>query len=272
VIEFIKNNWHKTLALLLLASLLFYAALELDFKSPQQENSSTEKQTDPQTLTNKQGNVSTQQPPDTETRKTLEKILSNTQYQTDLPSQKIPNQKPIDFPNWLAVLLKWLFIAGGIAAIAAFIWLLVSSMTGGGTPMAPNKKNIVRPTFSKTDNTETVSSPVNLQDAEAMAQKGDFGEAIHFLLLALLQHLSKLDLLRLRPSHTSREILQKAQFNTSATEAFQFLIGAVESYLFAKTTIDANTYNVCRSKYDILLSEVKSTTKNPNNKKGLTDH
>ncbi|UTW56331.1 hypothetical protein [Kordiimonas sp. SCSIO 12610] len=252
MINFLKHNWHKTTALLLLAAGLFYVAFEFDFSEPRQQD----------TIPNKTANVDTQSayqpPPESENRDTLERILSNSQYQKVLPNTPKPqNQKPVDFPRWLAVALKWIFIVGGIAAIATFIWLLVSSMTGGYAPPSSAKKKVSHKAVPKQDKNNAVSSPVSLQDAEDMAAKGDYGEAIHLMLLALLQHLSKLDVLRLRPSLTSREILRSSTFNQEATHALQFLIGAVESYLFAKITIDAKTYQNCRTQYDTLIKEAK---------------
>jgi hypothetical protein len=94
-----------------------------------------------------------------------------------------------------------------------------------------------------------VSAP--LQDARQLAQRAQYGEAIHALLLRTLMELSRTYAEPLAPSLTSREILDALQLSPAAHDALTGLIGAVELCHFRGSAPDAEDYAQCLQHFEV---------------------
>ncbi len=94
-----------------------------------------------------------------------------------------------------------------------------------------------------------VSAP--LQDARALAQRAQYGEAIHALLLRTLMELGRTYSEPLAPSLTSREILEALQLSTQAHEALTGLIVAVELCHFRGSAPDQADYARCLGHFEV---------------------
>jgi hypothetical protein len=88
-----------------------------------------------------------------------------------------------------------------------------------------------------------------LGDAEELARRGEFGEAIHTLLLRTLQELAKSSAVRVAPATTSREILARVALLADAREALAGLIVAVEVTHFGGGIATADDYARCREQF-----------------------
>lgn len=94
-----------------------------------------------------------------------------------------------------------------------------------------------------------VSAP--LQDAKLLAQRAQYGEAIHALLLRTLMELSRSYAEPLAPSLTSREILEALRLSPAAHDALTGLIGAVELCHFRGSAPGAEDYAQCLQHFEV---------------------
>jgi hypothetical protein len=88
-----------------------------------------------------------------------------------------------------------------------------------------------------------------LGDAEALAARGDYGEAIHALLLRTLQELVRSSAVRVPPALTSREILGRVPLADDPREALAGLITAVEVTHFGGDAATQDDYVRCRTQF-----------------------
>ena len=94
-----------------------------------------------------------------------------------------------------------------------------------------------------------VSAP--LQDAKLLAQRGQYSEAIHALLLRTLMELSRSYPEPLAPSLTSREILLALQLSPAAHDALTGLIAAVELCHFRGSPPRHEDYSRCLQHFEV---------------------
>lgn len=88
-----------------------------------------------------------------------------------------------------------------------------------------------------------------LGDADELARRGEYAEAIHVLLLRTLQELARSASVRVERSHTSREILARVPLRSDAREALFDLITAVELTHFGDEPAGAADYERCRQQF-----------------------
>jgi hypothetical protein len=89
-----------------------------------------------------------------------------------------------------------------------------------------------------------------LGDADELAARGEFAEAIHTLLLRTLHELARSAMVRVERSHTSREILARVPLLADAREALGGLINAVELTHFGDEPASAADYANCREHFN----------------------
>ena len=89
-----------------------------------------------------------------------------------------------------------------------------------------------------------------LGDADDLAARGEFAEAIHTLLLRTLHELARNAAVRVERSHTSREILRRVPLATDAKEALSMLITYVELTHFGDDPANAADYAKCREQFN----------------------
>ena len=88
-----------------------------------------------------------------------------------------------------------------------------------------------------------------LGDAEELAARGEYTEAIHTLLLRTLQELVRSAAVRVSPAMTSREILARVPLLADAREALAGLITAVEITHFGGDEATLDDYVRCRAQF-----------------------
>jgi hypothetical protein len=89
-----------------------------------------------------------------------------------------------------------------------------------------------------------------LGDADDLAARGEFAEAIHTLLLRTLHELARSAMVRVERSHTSREILRRVPLAADAKEALSMLITYVELTHFGDDPANAADYAKCREQFN----------------------
>jgi hypothetical protein len=98
-----------------------------------------------------------------------------------------------------------------------------------------------------------------LGDADELARRGEFAEAIHTLLLRTLHELVRSAAVSVERSHTSREILARVPVLTDAREALAGLITAVELTHFGDEPATAADYDGCRQQFHRFAEAFRAT-------------
>lgn len=97
-----------------------------------------------------------------------------------------------------------------------------------------------------------------LGDADELAARGEFAEAIHTLLLRTLHELARSAMVRVERSHTSREILARVPLAPDAREALSMLITYVELTHFGDDPAGAADYAKCREQFNRFASAFRA--------------
>lgn len=97
-----------------------------------------------------------------------------------------------------------------------------------------------------------------LGDADELARRGQFAEAIHTLLLRTLQELVRRAAVRVAPATTSREILARVPLLADARSALAGLITAVEITHFGDEPANAADYERCRQQFHVFAQALRN--------------
>ena len=93
-----------------------------------------------------------------------------------------------------------------------------------------------------------------LEDADELARRGEFAEAIHTLLLRTLRELARSAAVEVAPASTSREILARVPLLADARSALAGLITAVEITHFGEQPANADDYERCRRQFHVFAA------------------
>src|SRR5512140_1085354 len=102
-----------------------------------------------------------------------------------------------------------------------------------------------------------------LEDADELARRGLFAEAIHTLLLRTLQELVRSAAVRVAPAMTSREILARVPLLADARSALADLITAVEITHFGDEPANAADYDRCRRQFHVFAQAFRALAPAP---------
>jgi Domain of unknown function (DUF4129) len=103
-----------------------------------------------------------------------------------------------------------------------------------------------------------------LGDAEELAARGDYTEAIHTLLLRTLQELVRSAAVRVSPAMTSREILARVPLLADTREALAGLITAVEITHFGGDRATRDDYLRCLAQFQKFATAFRAGAMRPN--------
>jgi hypothetical protein len=103
-----------------------------------------------------------------------------------------------------------------------------------------------------------------LGDAEELAARGEYTEAIHTLLLRTLQELVRSAAVRVSPAMTSREILARVPLLADAREALAGLITAVEITHFGGDRATRDDYLRCLAQFQKFATAFRAGAMRPN--------
>jgi hypothetical protein len=103
-----------------------------------------------------------------------------------------------------------------------------------------------------------------LGDAEELAARGEYTEAIHTLLLRTLQELVRSAAVRVSPAMTSREILARVPLLADAREALAGLITAVEVTHFGGDRATLDDYQRCLAQFQKFATAFRAGAMRPN--------
>lgn len=149
----------------------------------------------------------------------------------------------------LASTLMW-GLAIVIGAIMVF-WLVSELGRFAGDPEVPLEDDDARQRLAAQVDA-IIDRP--LGDADELARRGDFAEAIHTLLLRTLQELARGAAVRIVPAMTSREVLARVPLLADARTALAGLITAVEITHFGDEPANAADYERCRQQFHVFAT------------------
>jgi hypothetical protein len=145
------------------------------------------------------------------------------------------------------------FVMWGLVAVTAVLiasWLASELSRDGGDAELP-------PDAEVHDRMQAASAAIierPLGDADELARRGEFAEAIHALLLRTLQELARSAAVRVVPAMTSREILARVPLLADARSALAGLITAVEITHFGDAPANAADYERCRQQFTVFAA------------------
>ncbi|MGX7896530.1 hypothetical protein [Tsuneonella sp. HG222] len=135
---------------------------------------------------------------------------------------------------------KWILLALAVAALGWLVW----------TNLRPTlKRKAEAPTTEAVWQPERGAALGLLEDADRLAQAGDFAGATHLL---LQRSVAQIDAARpglLHPSSTAREISTLPALPATARTAFGTIAARVERSLFALRALDAGDWQAARAAY-----------------------
>jgi hypothetical protein len=145
--------------------------------------------------------------------------------------------------------LLWGVIIVGIALLVFWIGAEVLRYGGNDAQLASTAED--DPSRSSID-MAVIQRP--LGDAEELAARGEYTEAIHTLLLRTLQELVRSAAVRVSPAMTSREILARVPLLADARDALSGLIIAVEITHFGGDQATLEDYVRCRAQFQVFAA------------------
>lgn len=183
-------------------------------------------------------------------------ILADPRYQTRLPPHEAPQDLSDDTATSTrrgglplppvvapvigagAELTRIVFIVLAVAVAVLIVAWLVQSLwqrTGGESQRAQSEAGAGSGEAEPT-------RELNVEDANRLAAEGRFGEAIHALLLAAIQHFAARARLEIQPSRTSRELVRLLPLTGDSRPRFNELVMTVERTLFGGEPANAEDF------------------------------
>jgi hypothetical protein len=156
----------------------------------------------------------------------------------------------------LVSLLMWGMVI--VLGVLIAFWLVSELSRYGGDAELPADASQVR---LRAAAAAVIERP--LEDADDLARRGQFAEAIHTLLLRTLQELVRSAAVRVAPATTSREVLAKVPLLADARSALAGLITAVELTHFGDEPASAADYERCRQQFHVFAAAFRNAGPSP---------
>ena len=154
----------------------------------------------------------------------------------------------------------WLWLLAGLigAALLAYILLLVyRARRTAKTPKLPGrrKRKKHKPAPAPAPAAVHINEPTILDEADALAGAGRYGEAIHFLLLNGLEDVARRTSRRIPPALTNRELVLALPLAEALSGALSVLVRLSERSHFGGAALSAADYQVSREKFRLFALE-----------------
>jgi hypothetical protein len=183
-----------------------------------------------------------------------DELLTHRELQFDFPKYQPPAQPQwtLDFGKFLGhfapffKVLGWLLLAAVVIAIVYFVVRTAIENGWFHTSGKREKKPAAEPDWRPAAS----AARDLLRDADTLAAKGKYGEAVHLILLRSIEHIDMRRPDLVRRDFTSREIAQLGQLPAAARTTFTFIARVVERALFAEREITADEFAQCRQAYE----------------------
>lgn len=177
-----------------------------------------------------------------------QRLVADPALQFDMPSNT-PDPPPawlealVDFIRDNAAVLRPLFYA---ALIGFGLWLLWQVAKGLHRHWLEREGKVASDPVWRP---QAAAARRLLEEADALAGQGRFGEAAHLLLHRSIEDIDARRPDIVRPALTSREIARLERLPGPARGAFATIAGLVERSLFARRPLDASGWDEARTAY-----------------------
>ncbi|MER8712881.1 hypothetical protein [Mesorhizobium sp. M1295] len=181
-------------------------------------------------------------------------LIADESIQFDLPAY-VPPQPP----DWLKPLLDLLsslgpymiyLFWGAVISGAAIILLLVFFEVKGIAWHLPWQRARPEAEAEETWRPDAGAAQILLSEADALAARGDYDEAVHLLLRRSVADIASRLPDFLRPSLTARDIANAPSLPGRARHAFTEMARIVETALFARRPVGAEGWRQARGAYE----------------------
>lgn len=180
-----------------------------------------------------------------------DRLVEQSVVQSELPADQVRPDAPDWNLGWLVPVFRfigWLVVAAFAIGCAVLIYLMFSNASFNARIMGRKRGGAGDADQEPIDEAPLWSRDA-LEEADTLASKGKFSEAVHILLLGSLGELKTKFLANLPSSLTSREIAAKIPMPEAAKSALSVLILSVEISLFGDQGLAQNDYDHCRHAY-----------------------
>ncbi|WP_245277832.1 DUF4129 domain-containing protein [Mesorhizobium sp. L48C026A00] len=183
-----------------------------------------------------------------------EQLISDKSIQFDLPAYVSPQP-----PDWLKPLLDLLsslgpymiyLFWGAVLSGVAIILLLVFLEMKGIAWRLPWQRARRETDAEEAWRPDAGAAQILLSEADALAARGDYDEAVHLLLRRSVADIAGRLPDFLRPSLTARDIAAAASVPAKARAAFAEIARIVEAALFARRPVGAEGWRQARGAYE----------------------
>ncbi|RWB53564.1 DUF4129 domain-containing protein [Mesorhizobium sp.] len=181
-------------------------------------------------------------------------LLADDSIQFDLPTLVRPEP-----PEWLKPLLEalaklgpymiYLFWGAVITGVAIIAFLLVLEANGVAWRL-PWRRARKEDEVKEEWRPDAGAAQILLSEADALAARGDYDEAVHLLLRRSVADIATRLPDFLRPSLTARDIAAASSIPTRPRTAFSEIARIVEAALFARRPVGAEGWRQARGAYE----------------------
>lgn len=179
-------------------------------------------------------------------------LMQHTDIQSSFPGFEPP--KP---PGWLLPLLQflqkhWGFLSSASWVVAALIALaVIAILVRQFWPVLSDRMPKPKPAAAQAEwRPSAAQARQLLEEADALAARGHFTDAVHLLLLRSIEDIEKHRPRLIRVTLTSREISLLQALPDAARAAFTGIARVVERSLFAGEEIGPAEFRWCRGEYE----------------------
>lgn len=181
-------------------------------------------------------------------------LLADNSIQFDLPSLVPPEP-----PGWLKPVLEMLakigpymiyLFWGAVIIGVTVIVVLVALEAKGVAWRLPWRRASKHAEAEETWRPDAAAAQILLSEADALAARGDYDEAVHLLLRRSVADIAGRLPDFLRPSLTSRDIATAPSLPSRARHAFSEIARIVEAALFARRPVGAEGWRQARGAYE----------------------
>jgi hypothetical protein len=182
------------------------------------------------------------------------RLLTDHSIQFDLPTYTPPKPPAwlepfVEALRWLAPYMIYIFWTVVIAGAAAVLLLVLLEMRGIAWRFPWQTKH-AEAEPEEAWRPDAATARTLLSEADALAARGDYDEAVHLLLRRSVEDISQHMPHFMRPSLTARDIAGAMLLPDMARAAFAQIARIVESALFAKKPVGVDGWREARNAYE----------------------
>lgn len=161
----------------------------------------------------------------------------------------------LDFLKSLALPLQMLFL---LALVILVFYALYGLYRNKEAVRAAFRQKRIEPEEAiHVENIQVEQAKTRLQDAKALAAKGQYEHAVHLLLLHSIDDMKRFDKRHVPLSWTTREVLEKVGLPAKAITAMETIAAVVERSFFGDHLIGREGYELCIGEYEHFIASLE---------------